>query len=36
MTGTTQTDVIIAGAGIPGSTLALSLAQAGLKPVLIL
>ena len=28
-------DVIIAGAGIPGVTLALSLAQAGLKPILI-
>jgi 2-octaprenyl-6-methoxyphenol hydroxylase len=28
-------DVIIAGAGIPGVTLALALAQAGLKPVLI-
>ena len=28
-------DVIIAGAGIPGATLALSLAQAGLKPILI-
>jgi len=29
------TDVIIAGAGIPGVTLALALAKAGLKPVLI-
>jgi 2-octaprenyl-6-methoxyphenol hydroxylase len=28
-------DVIIAGAGIPGATLALSLCQAGLKPILI-
>ncbi len=28
-------DVIIAGAGIPGATLALALARAGLKPVLI-
>lgn len=35
MTETTQLDVIIAGAGIPGSTLALALAQAGLRPVLI-
>ena len=31
----TETDVIIAGAGIAGATLALALNQAGLKPVLI-
>ena len=30
-----QADVIIAGAGVAGATLALSLAQAGLKPVLV-
>lgn len=35
MTGSAQPDVIIAGAGIAGSTLALALAQAGLRPVLI-
>ena len=28
-------DVIIAGAGVPGATLALGLAQAGLKPILV-
>ena len=35
MTTAQNPDVIIAGAGIPGVTLALSLAQAGLRPVLI-
>lgn len=35
MTGSAQPDVIIAGAGIAGSTLALALAQAGLRPLLI-
>ena len=35
MTGSAQPDVIIAGAGIAGSTLALALARAGLRPVLI-
>ncbi|WP_397398887.1 UbiH/UbiF/VisC/COQ6 family ubiquinone biosynthesis hydroxylase [Phenylobacterium sp.] len=35
MTGSAQHDVIIAGAGIAGSTLALALAQAGLRPMLI-
>jgi 2-octaprenyl-6-methoxyphenol hydroxylase len=35
MTGSAQPDVIIAGAGIAGSTLALALAQAGLRLVLI-
>ena len=33
MTTAHDPDVIIAGAGIPGVTLALSLAQAGLRPV---
>ena len=35
MTPAQDPDVIIAGAGISGVTLALSLAQAGLRPVLI-
>ena len=35
MTLAQDPDVIIAGAGIAGATLALSLAQAGLRPVLI-
>jgi 2-octaprenyl-6-methoxyphenol hydroxylase len=35
MTGSAQPDVIIAGAGIAGSTLALALSQAGLRPLLI-
>jgi 2-octaprenyl-6-methoxyphenol hydroxylase len=35
MTGKTSHDVIIAGAGMAGTTLALSLAKGGLRPVLI-